>query len=162
MAGIARGEKAAAALRRVIQHLQGRGARCRWSAQAPACAPQGRTRAFGPGHASLPEDLRPRGAVGIARRQHGHAISRRGRGQHEQDTCVFVGPPWRGRQTSRRQALKTWIGREVVDELKARGILVPNPSSRSVAEEASPKMWVPSSMPPSWLIWQKRSPAFSL
>ena len=37
---------------------------------------------------------------------------------------------------SRHQALKTWNGRQVVDTLAARGILVRSPSSRGVAEEA--------------------------
>lgn len=37
---------------------------------------------------------------------------------------------------SRHQALKSWIGRQVVDELKARGVIVRSPSMRGVAEEA--------------------------
>ena len=41
-----------------------------------------------------------------------------------------------GRQMSRHQAVRTWSGRQVVDELKARGIEVRSPSLRGVAEEA--------------------------
>jgi tRNA-splicing ligase RtcB len=37
---------------------------------------------------------------------------------------------------SRHQALKQWRGREVVEELERRGILVRSPSLRGVAEEA--------------------------
>jgi len=37
---------------------------------------------------------------------------------------------------SRHKACKTWQGREVIDELAARGILVRSPSMRGVAEEA--------------------------
>ena len=37
---------------------------------------------------------------------------------------------------SRHQAHKTWHGRQVVDELAARGILIRSPSLRGVAEEA--------------------------
>ena len=37
---------------------------------------------------------------------------------------------------SRHQALKTWSGRQIIDELKGRGILVKSPSQRGVAEEA--------------------------
>ena len=37
---------------------------------------------------------------------------------------------------SRHQAARTWLGRQVVDELAARGILVRCPSARSIAEEA--------------------------
>lgn len=40
------------------------------------------------------------------------------------------------RAMSRHQALRTWNGRQVVDELAARGIIVRSPSSRGVAEEA--------------------------
>jgi tRNA-splicing ligase RtcB len=37
---------------------------------------------------------------------------------------------------SRHQALKHWHGRQVVDELRHRGIIVKSPSMRGVAEEA--------------------------
>jgi tRNA-splicing ligase RtcB len=37
---------------------------------------------------------------------------------------------------SRHQALRNWRGRQVVDELEARGILIRSPSMRGVAEEA--------------------------
>jgi tRNA-splicing ligase RtcB len=41
-----------------------------------------------------------------------------------------------GRAMSRHQAMRTWSGRHVVDELAARGILIRSPSQRGVAEEA--------------------------
>ena len=41
-----------------------------------------------------------------------------------------------GRAMSRHQALRQWHGRQVIDELAARGIIVRSPSSRGVAEEA--------------------------
>lgn len=41
-----------------------------------------------------------------------------------------------GRSLSRHQALKRWRGRQVVDDLAARGIIVKSPSARGVAEEA--------------------------
>jgi len=37
---------------------------------------------------------------------------------------------------SRHQALKQWRGRQLIDELASRGILIRSPSSRGVAEEA--------------------------
>ena len=37
---------------------------------------------------------------------------------------------------SRRAASKRWKGRQVVDDLASRGILIRSPSSRGVAEEA--------------------------
>ena len=41
-----------------------------------------------------------------------------------------------GRSISRHEALRRWQGRQIVDELAARGILVRSPSARGVAEEA--------------------------
>ena len=41
-----------------------------------------------------------------------------------------------GRQMSRHQARKMWSGRQVVESLAARGIIVRSPSFRGVAEEA--------------------------
>ena len=41
-----------------------------------------------------------------------------------------------GRAMSRHKAVQIWKGREVIDELTARGIIVQSPSSRGVAEEA--------------------------
>ncbi len=41
-----------------------------------------------------------------------------------------------GRSLSRHQALKRWRGRQVIDDLARRGIVVKSPSARGVAEEA--------------------------
>lgn len=41
-----------------------------------------------------------------------------------------------GRQMSRTKATKHWRGRELVDELAERGILIRSPSMRGIAEEA--------------------------
>ena len=41
-----------------------------------------------------------------------------------------------GRQMSRHKATHLWHGRELVDQLRHRGILVRSPSMRGVAEEA--------------------------
>ena len=41
-----------------------------------------------------------------------------------------------GRTMSRRQATRRWNGREVIDSLAARGIIIRSPSKRGVAEEA--------------------------
>jgi tRNA-splicing ligase RtcB len=37
---------------------------------------------------------------------------------------------------SRRQATRQWHGRQLVDELRARGIIIRSPTLRGVAEEA--------------------------
>ncbi len=41
-----------------------------------------------------------------------------------------------GRRMSRHAATRAWGGRQVVDELRAHGIIVKSPSFRGVAEEA--------------------------
>jgi tRNA-splicing ligase RtcB len=41
-----------------------------------------------------------------------------------------------GRSMSRHQALRIWQGRDVINALARRGILIRSPSSRGVAEEA--------------------------
>jgi tRNA-splicing ligase RtcB len=41
-----------------------------------------------------------------------------------------------GRAMSRHQATRQWQGRQVIDELAGRGILIRSPSPRGVAEEA--------------------------
>jgi tRNA-splicing ligase RtcB len=41
-----------------------------------------------------------------------------------------------GRSMSRHQALKNWKGRQVVDDLAERGIIVRSHTSRGIAEEA--------------------------
>ncbi|MBI4262790.1 MAG: RtcB family protein [Acidobacteria bacterium] len=97
---------------------------------------KGATRALGPGHPDLPETLRPIGQPVLIGGTMGTA------------SYVLVGTPvaerlsfssschGAGRAMSRHQALRTWHGRQVVDELAARGIIVRSPSSRGVAEEA--------------------------
>jgi tRNA-splicing ligase RtcB len=41
-----------------------------------------------------------------------------------------------GRAMSRHQASRTWRGRQVIDQLAERGIIIRSPSMRGVAEEA--------------------------
>lgn len=97
---------------------------------------KGATRAFGAGHAELPA-----------------AFSRTGQpvfigGSMGTSSAIMVGARTRperafasachgaGRRMSRHQALRQWRGRQVVDELAARGIIIKSPSTRGVAEEA--------------------------
>jgi tRNA-splicing ligase RtcB len=97
---------------------------------------KGATRAFGAGHPSLPAVFAKTGQpVFIG-------------GSMGTSSAIMVGPAARpehafasschgaGRQLSRHQALKRWQGREVVDELRDRGIIIKSPSMRGVAEEA--------------------------
>jgi tRNA-splicing ligase RtcB len=41
-----------------------------------------------------------------------------------------------GRRMSRHAATRAWGGRKIVDDLRARGIIIKSPSLRGVAEEA--------------------------
>jgi tRNA-splicing ligase RtcB len=97
---------------------------------------KGATRAFGAAHPDLPTAFAATGQpVFIG-------------GSMGTPSAIMVGPASRpehafasschgaGRRLSRHQALKQWRGRQVVDELRARGIIVKSPSMRGVAEEA--------------------------
>jgi tRNA-splicing ligase RtcB len=97
---------------------------------------KGATRAFGPGHPDLPAALRPVGQPVLI----GGSM---GTGSYVLAGCTTSEPlalasacHGAGRAMSRHQALRTWSGRKVVDDLAARGILVRSPSQRGVAEEA--------------------------
>jgi tRNA-splicing ligase RtcB len=97
---------------------------------------KGATRAFGPGHQSLPEALRPWGQpvlIGGSMGTGSYVLA----GTAESEAKAFSSAcHGAGRQMSRHQATRTWGGREVVDELRAMGIIVRSPSLRGVAEEA--------------------------
>jgi tRNA-splicing ligase RtcB len=97
---------------------------------------KGATRAFGPGHPDLPEALRPFGQpvlIGGSMGTGSYVLA----GAAESEARAFSSAcHGAGRRMSRHQALKLWRGREVSDELAARGILVRSPSARGVAEEA--------------------------
>jgi tRNA-splicing ligase RtcB (3'-phosphate/5'-hydroxy nucleic acid ligase) len=97
---------------------------------------KGATRAFGPGHAELPESLRPFGQPVLIGGSMGSASyvlagTERGAALSFGSSCHGA-----GRRMSRRQAGKQWQGRQVVDDLARRGILIRSHSQRGVAEEA--------------------------
>jgi tRNA-splicing ligase RtcB len=97
---------------------------------------KGATRAFGPGHPAIPEALRAIGQPVLIGGTMGTA------------SYILVGMPesesrsfssschGAGRQMSRHQATKHWRGRQLIDELAGRGIIIRSPSPRGVAEEA--------------------------
>ncbi|MGZ5766820.1 MAG: RtcB family protein [Caldimonas sp.] len=97
---------------------------------------KGATRAFGPGHPDIPEPLRGAGQpvlIGGSMGTGSYVLT----GTRESESLAFSSAcHGAGRAMSRHQALKTWRGRQVVDELAARGILVRSASSRGLAEEA--------------------------
>jgi len=97
---------------------------------------KGATRAFGPGHAAVPESLRPVGQPVLIGGSMGTASyvlagCESGRALSWHSACHGA-----GRSMSRHQATKHWHGRQLVDELAARGVLIRSPSLRGVAEEA--------------------------
>jgi tRNA-splicing ligase RtcB len=97
---------------------------------------KGATRAFGPNHPAIPEALRPFGQPVLIGGTMGTASyiligTPESEGRSFSSSCHGA-----GRQMSRHQATKHWRGRELIDELGRRGILIRSPSSRGVAEEA--------------------------
>ena len=97
---------------------------------------KGATRAFGPGHADLPAALRATGQpvlIGGSMGTASYVLAGTGTGEALSWSSACHGA---GRAMSRHQAHKTWHGRQVIDELAARGILIRSPSGRGVAEEA--------------------------
>lgn len=97
---------------------------------------KGATRALGPGHADLPEAFRETGQPVLVGGSMGTAsYILAGLPQSEQ-RCFASACHGAGRAMSRRRATKQWHGRQVIDDLSARGILIRSHSYRGVAEEA--------------------------
>lgn len=97
---------------------------------------KGATRAFGPGHASLPEPLRAAGQpvlIGGSMGTGSYILVGETTGEQKAFSSACHGA---GRAMSRHAALKQWSGRKIVDELASQGILIRSPSTRGVAEEA--------------------------
>jgi tRNA-splicing ligase RtcB len=97
---------------------------------------KGATRAFGPGHPDIPEMLRPVGQpvlIGGSMGTSSYILvgTKSGEALSFSSSCHGA-----GRAMSRHQAFKTWKGRQVIDELAGRGILIRSPSGRGVSEEA--------------------------
>ena len=97
---------------------------------------KGATRAFGPGHPDVPEDLRTTGQpvlIGGSMGTSSYVLvgTREGEARSFSSACHGA-----GRAMSRHQATRQWKGRQVIDQLAERGILIRSPSYRGVAEEA--------------------------
>ncbi len=97
---------------------------------------KGATRAFGPGHPDLPEVFRDTGQPVLIGGSMGTAswilVGEAGSEQRSFASACHGA----GRAMSRHQAARRWKGRQLVDELAGRGILIRSVSSRGVAEEA--------------------------
>jgi tRNA-splicing ligase RtcB len=97
---------------------------------------KGATRALGPGHPDLPEGLRAIGQpvlIGGTMGTASYILVGTADGERLSFSSSCHGA---GRSMSRHHALHTWKGRQVIDELASRGIIVKSPSLRGVAEEA--------------------------
>ncbi|MFZ2102890.1 MAG: RtcB family protein [Oricola sp.] len=97
---------------------------------------KGATRAFGPGHGDLPASLKPFGQpvlIGGSMGTGSHILTGTATSEDKAFSSACHGA---GRKMSRHQALKNWRGRQVVDELAERGIIVRSHTSRGIAEEA--------------------------
>ena len=94
------------------------------------------TRAFGPGHSELSERYRAVGQPVII----GGSIGTGSYilvGTKESEQRAFSSASHgAGRAMSRQQALRLWRGRELVDDLAKKGILIRTRSMRGAAEEA--------------------------
>jgi tRNA-splicing ligase RtcB len=97
---------------------------------------KGATRAFGPGHPDLPDDLRAWGQpvlIGGSMGVGSWVLAGMASGERAAFSSACHGA---GRAMSRHQAARRWRGRDVSDELAAKGIFIRSPSARGVAEEA--------------------------
>jgi tRNA-splicing ligase RtcB (3'-phosphate/5'-hydroxy nucleic acid ligase) len=97
---------------------------------------KGATRAFGPGRTDLPDSLREAGQpvlIGGSMGTGSYVLA----GTAESESRAFSSAcHGAGRAMSRHQASRTWRGREVIEQLASRGIIIRSPSMRGVAEEA--------------------------
>jgi tRNA-splicing ligase RtcB len=97
---------------------------------------KGATRALGPGHPDLPPVFAATGQpvlIGGTMGTASYVLV----GTRESHTRSFGSScHGAGRSMSRHAAVRRWRGRQVIDELADRGILVRSPSPRGVAEEA--------------------------
>lgn len=97
---------------------------------------KGATRAFGPGHPTIPDALRKAGQPVLIGGTMGTASyilcgTKEGMNLAFGSACHGA-----GRSMSRHQALRQWRGKEIIQSLAARGVLIRSRSMRGVAEEA--------------------------
>jgi tRNA-splicing ligase RtcB len=97
---------------------------------------KGATRSLGPGDPSLPEAYSEVGQpvfIGGSMGTESWVLT----GMPTSETAAFSSAcHGAGRRMSRTKARKKWRGRQVIDDLAARGITIRSPSHRGVAEEA--------------------------
>ncbi|MGH6805622.1 MAG: RtcB family protein [Ensifer adhaerens] len=97
---------------------------------------KGATRSLGAGHPAVPQAFRAVGQpvlIGGSMGTSSYVLAGEPTSEEKAFSSACHGA---GRAMSRHAALKLWSGRQIVDDLAARGILVCSPSNRGVAEEA--------------------------
>jgi len=97
---------------------------------------KGATRAYGPGHPELPPAFRATGQpvlIGGTMGTESYVLVGTTESEQRSFSSACHGA---GRAMSRHQATRQWRGRELVDQLAERGILIRSPSLRGIAEEA--------------------------
>jgi len=97
---------------------------------------KGATRAFGPGHKEIPEAFQKTGQpvlIGGSMGTGSFILAGKAGSEDKSFSSACHGA---GRAMSRRAAMRSWHGRQLVDELANRGIIIRSPSMRGVAEEA--------------------------
>jgi len=97
---------------------------------------KGATRALGPGHPDLPPALREAGQPVLIGGSMGTGSYILAGSESAEGAAFSSACHGAGRAMSRHEALRKWKGRQVVDALAQRGILIKSPSMRGVAEEA--------------------------
>ena len=97
---------------------------------------KGATRAFGPGHESLPVTLRSAGQpvlIGGSMGTASYILAGEASAEQKAFSSACHGA---GRAMSRHAARKQWSGRKIQDDLRTQGIVIRSPSTRGIAEEA--------------------------
>jgi tRNA-splicing ligase RtcB (3'-phosphate/5'-hydroxy nucleic acid ligase) len=97
---------------------------------------KGATRAFGPGHPDLPAVLRKAGQPVLIGGSMGTGSYVLAGAATSEDLSFASACHGAGRAMSRHAALRTWSGRQIIDDLANKGIIIRSPSVRGVAEEA--------------------------
>ncbi|TCV90435.1 RtcB family protein [Sulfurirhabdus autotrophica] len=97
---------------------------------------KGATRAFGPGHPALPERYKEAGQpviIGGSMGTGSYVLAGISESENKAWSSASHGA---GRAMSRHTAIKQWRGKELIEELASKGILIRTKSLRGAAEEA--------------------------
>ncbi|HMA80209.1 MAG TPA: RtcB family protein, partial [Candidatus Binatia bacterium] len=97
---------------------------------------KGATRAFGPGHPTLPASLGGVGQPVLIGGTMGTASYILSGTRQGMDLAFGSACHGAGRSMSRHQALRQWRGKDVIEKLAYRGVIIRSRSMRGVAEEA--------------------------